>query len=69
MEKSLWTQMGVHLLIRKGTLSMKLRRIVIDSFLFTIQAADTDFSLLLSVNPKNADSLLLGLSREKSVLE
>ena len=69
MEKSLWTQMGVHLLIRKGTLSMKLRRIVIDSFLFTIQAADTDLSLLLSVNPRNADSLLLGLSREKSVLE
>ena len=48
---------------------MKLRRIVIDSFLFTIQAAGTDFSLLLSVNPRNADSLLLGLSREKSVLE
>lgn len=62
--------MGVHLLIRKGTnLSMKLRRIVIDSFLFMIQAADTDLSLLLSVNPRNADSLLLGLSREKSVLE
>ena len=61
--------MGVHLLIRKGTLSMKIRRIVIDSFLFTIQAADTDLSLLLSVNPRNADSLLLGLSREKSVLE
>ena len=61
--------MGVNLLIRKGTLSMKLRRIVIDSFLFTIQAADTDLSLLLSVNPRNADSLLLGLSREKSVLE
>ena len=48
---------------------MKLRRIVIDSFLFTIQAADTDLSLLLSVNPRNADSLLLGLSHEKSVLE
>ena len=62
--------MGVHLLIRKDTLSMKLRRIVIDSFLFNmIQAADTDLSLLLSVNPRNADSLLLGLSREKSVLE
>ena len=61
--------MGVHLLIRKGTLSMKLRRIVIDSFLFMIQAADTDLSLLLSVNPRNADSLLLGLSRERSVLE
>ena len=43
---------------------------MIDSFLFMIQAADTDLSLLLSVNPlRNADSLLLGLSRERSVLE
>ena len=36
-------------------------------YFFKIQAADTDLCSLLSRNPRNAYSLLLGLSRDKSL--
>ena len=47
--------------------SEKWERTPLERSIFKIQAADTDLCSLLSRNPRNAYSLLLGLSRDKSL--